>query len=573
MWETGYVDVAQKMAEHNMIDWRKTGTKRIICLDPHDYITIVEYYPQIDDNFDEFEIVLGVDLIAELIRDGKLQLTTPIERTVTYHDPCRLNKRLGTWQSPREILRAIPGLTFVDVDHVTQWSYCRRAARTSGSRPEITAEISRRRVEKAKALDGVTTLVSACPWSERRSRSRARRRGSRSTTSSSSWPKRPDAPAWSWRPGGQRRRSASSSRPTQIERRVLPGAFRRRITNSETGDMATLSDVIAELVDICGEEHVPRRHRRGSTARASRPVPGHIAGRATSRRWSPADERRADLGGRQAREPRANPGRPTGRGNRDGRGRSAGTESSWTSSSNQIHEIDLDDRTVTVGPGINMLKLSQELQPLGYIYPDDPASYPCSLVGGRIGTSGWSLIGGRYAQARATSSFRDRAPTGEIIRVGDGGKKIRKSSSGYQLKHFMGHQGTLGIVTEATLELVPRPESEFAAFFLPSYLDGWKATPGSSRGRASPPWRASSSSTSGSSTICAETTRPGSAPDWVKSIVAVAMYGQKDEVRAGAKQIMRIAKANGSIRGRRDLARRLGLAPRSLRDAAARAHT
>ena len=58
MWETGYVDVAQKMAEHNMIDWRKTGTKRIICLDPHDYITIVEYYPQIDDNFDEFEIVL-----------------------------------------------------------------------------------------------------------------------------------------------------------------------------------------------------------------------------------------------------------------------------------------------------------------------------------------------------------------------------------------------------------------------------------------------------------------------------------------------------------------------------------
>ena len=62
--ETGYVDVAQKMAEHNMIDWRKTGTKRIICLDPHDYILIVEYYPQIDDNFDEFEIVLGVDLIA-----------------------------------------------------------------------------------------------------------------------------------------------------------------------------------------------------------------------------------------------------------------------------------------------------------------------------------------------------------------------------------------------------------------------------------------------------------------------------------------------------------------------------
>ena len=168
MWETGYVDIAHKMAEHTMIDWRKTGTKRIICLDPHDYITIIEHYPALDPNFDEFEIVLAVDLIAELIRDGKLELTTPVERTVTYHDPCRLNKRMGVWQSPREILRAIPGLTFVDVDHVTQWSYCSGAGANLGvEKPELTAEISRRRIAKAKELDGVDVLVSACPWSER----------------------------------------------------------------------------------------------------------------------------------------------------------------------------------------------------------------------------------------------------------------------------------------------------------------------------------------------------------------------------------------------------------------------
>ena len=168
MWETGYVDVAHKMAEHNMLDWRKTGTKKVICLDPHDYLTIIEHYPPLDESFDEFEIVLGVDLVAELIRDGKLELTTPIERTVTYHDPCRLNKRLGKWKSPREILRAIPGLTFVDVDHVTQWSYCSGAgANLAAEKPELTAEISRRRVAQAAALDGVNTLVSACPWSER----------------------------------------------------------------------------------------------------------------------------------------------------------------------------------------------------------------------------------------------------------------------------------------------------------------------------------------------------------------------------------------------------------------------
>jgi heterodisulfide reductase subunit D len=168
MWETGYVEIAHKMAEHNMLDWRKNGTKRIICPDPHDYITIVEHYPDLDPGFDEFEIVLAVDLIAELIREGRIVLTTPVERTVTYHDPCRLNKRLGKWQAPREILRAIPGLTLVDVDHVTQWSYCSGAGSNLWvEKPELTAEISRRRVAKAKELDGVDTLVSACPWSER----------------------------------------------------------------------------------------------------------------------------------------------------------------------------------------------------------------------------------------------------------------------------------------------------------------------------------------------------------------------------------------------------------------------
>ena len=79
-----------------------------------------------------------------------------------------MSKRLGVWQSPREILRAVPGLTFIDVDRVTQWSYCSGAGSNLWvEKPELTAEISRRRIAKAKELDGVDTLVSACPWSER----------------------------------------------------------------------------------------------------------------------------------------------------------------------------------------------------------------------------------------------------------------------------------------------------------------------------------------------------------------------------------------------------------------------
>jgi heterodisulfide reductase subunit D len=165
--EMGYVDQARRFAEHNVADWRGVGAKRILVLDPHDYISFTEDYPRFFGDEYDFEIVLVVELVAELIRDGKLELTEPVERTVTYHDACRLNKRKGIHKEPREILRAIPGLNFKDVDHVTQWSYCSGAgAGLSIERPDLTDEISRRRVERAKALD-IDTLVSACVWSER----------------------------------------------------------------------------------------------------------------------------------------------------------------------------------------------------------------------------------------------------------------------------------------------------------------------------------------------------------------------------------------------------------------------
>jgi Fe-S oxidoreductase len=166
-YEMGYNDLGYRMAEHNVADWRKVGAKRILCLDPHDYLTFVDVYPKLFGDDYDFEIVLVVDLVAELIREGRLELSVPIERTATYHDACRLNKRLGIHESPREVMRAIPGLTFKDVDHVTQWSYCSGAGGGLPlERPDLTAEISRRRIEQAAALE-VDTLVSACPWSER----------------------------------------------------------------------------------------------------------------------------------------------------------------------------------------------------------------------------------------------------------------------------------------------------------------------------------------------------------------------------------------------------------------------
>ena len=165
--EMGYVDQAQRFARHNLDNWRATGTRRVLVLDPHDYISFTEDYPKyFGDEFD-IEIVLVLDLLASLLREGRLTPMVPVDRAITYHDPCRLNKRKGIWQEPRELLRAIPGLRFEDVDRVTQWSYCSGGGGgLPVEKPDLTAKISALRLERAVELD-VDTLVSACPWSER----------------------------------------------------------------------------------------------------------------------------------------------------------------------------------------------------------------------------------------------------------------------------------------------------------------------------------------------------------------------------------------------------------------------
>jgi glycolate oxidase len=216
---------------------------------------------------------------------------------------------------------------------------------------------------------------------------------------------------------------------------------------------------------------------------------------------------------------------------------------------NRIGDLDLVDRTVTVQPGVNMLKLNEVLQPHGVFYPDNPASYPCSMVGGRIGTSGWSLIGARYGHTKdLVISMEVVLPTGDVIEVGSGGgRKIRKSSTALTLKElFFGHQGTLGITTEATLELVPRPEAEFAAFF--SYPD--YATAHRSCGALA---------TSGLASLAGVVLfdekkleylrRDDEAyieqPADVRCVNAVALYGTEAEVVPAAKRIMQIGYDTG----------------------------
>ena len=528
--EMGYLDLARRHAEHNVADWRAVGARRIIAPDPHDYIAFTEDYPKIFGDGYDFEIVLGVELVNELVKEGRIALTQPVERVVTYHDPCRLNKRKGVHEAPRELLRAVPGITLKDVDHVTQWSYC------SGGggglpieKPEIAEEISRRRVgpragTRGRRADQRLPVVGAAAVGGRR-RSSGTARGARLVRA---------------------RRAVGRDRGRRSHARAPGGAGMSVAIKSAIDDA-----VVDELRAIFGHDDgrvLPNLSSRVNRTRVPAPFPvhrwaDHMPDLAVLPRTAHEVSEVVKLANRRGIPivPRAG-----GTGLSDGAVPLRGGILVDCKLMNLIHEIDLVDRTVTVGPGINMLKLNEELRPHGVFYPDDPASYPCSLVGGRIGTGGWSLLGARFGHTRdLVISMEVVLPTGEIVEIGEGGgRKLRKSSTGLTLKQlFTGHQGTLGITTQATLELFPRPEVEFAAFFaFEDYMSAWETTGVLTR--------------SGLATLAGVVLfdewkidylrRDDEAyipqPESVKAVVAVAMYGRRCEVEPASKEIMRLGR-------------------------------
>lgn len=128
---------------------------------------------------------------------------------------------------------------------------------------------------------------------------------------------------------------------------------------------------------------------------------------------------------------------------------------------NKIIEIDEENLIVHVQAGISSQTLDRELRKRGLMYPNETTSFPSATVGGNISTSNMSYNNSKYGDALdILIGLEVVLPTGVIHKFGGGGGfKLTKSSVGYPLRYlFVGHWGTLGIITEAALRVYPVPE-------------------------------------------------------------------------------------------------------------------
>jgi glycolate oxidase len=126
---------------------------------------------------------------------------------------------------------------------------------------------------------------------------------------------------------------------------------------------------------------------------------------------------------------------------------------------NQILEIDEENLTITVQPGVITLDMINAVEQKGLFYPPDPSSMKISTIGGNINENSGGLRGLKYGVTRDyVIALEIVLANGEIIRTGG---KLAKDVAGYDFTRlYVGSEGTLGVITEATLKLIPMPATK-----------------------------------------------------------------------------------------------------------------
>lgn len=124
---------------------------------------------------------------------------------------------------------------------------------------------------------------------------------------------------------------------------------------------------------------------------------------------------------------------------------------------NKILEVNAENMTIKVQPGVVIADIQKEVEKIGLFYPPDPSNLAVSTIGGSIALSSGGPKTFKYGSTKDyIIDLTVVLANGEIIKTGS---NTAKNSTGYHLSQlFIGSEGTLGIVVEALLKLIPKPE-------------------------------------------------------------------------------------------------------------------
>ena len=162
LYISGLMDDAREMARANLQKVRETGASRLITTCPSCFRAWREFYPRL------LEEDLGLEIIhsTQWLVEAGLSLS-PLEKRVTYHDPCDLGRGSGIYDAPREFLSSIEGLELVEMPYTRAESLCCGGGGNVESLDQSTGKaVAQMRMRQA-AGTGAEIAVSACPQCKR----------------------------------------------------------------------------------------------------------------------------------------------------------------------------------------------------------------------------------------------------------------------------------------------------------------------------------------------------------------------------------------------------------------------
>jgi Fe-S oxidoreductase len=196
-FQLGFQGEFIKYAESNIDDWNTAGAKRVVTSCACGFGIMKAVYPLLGKEM-KFEVLHITQFLDELIKEGKLQLSKSIPARVTYHDPCNLGRNSeqyvpwkgmekkvlgqfilrepekvvhrgweGVYEPPRDIIRRVPGIEFVEMERIREYSWCCGAG--SGvklSMDDFALWTASERIKEAESV-AAEAIVTACPWCER----------------------------------------------------------------------------------------------------------------------------------------------------------------------------------------------------------------------------------------------------------------------------------------------------------------------------------------------------------------------------------------------------------------------
>ena len=162
---SGKWDLFEEIYVHNTTEARKRGAKTIVTSCPACSLVWKELYANLAAERGEeyeFEVKHYSELIAPALADGRLELKNPIDGRVTFHDSCHAGRAQGIYEPPRDMLKAIPGIDYVEMEHNREEGLCCGSVLTLVGEIEVAPVLGGHRLQEAVDA-GAETVVALCP--------------------------------------------------------------------------------------------------------------------------------------------------------------------------------------------------------------------------------------------------------------------------------------------------------------------------------------------------------------------------------------------------------------------------